>query len=445
MEEKSLLAMAEIKPIRAWRYNDSLAIDDLTSPLFDVVSEKQRKSLYKNPFNSIHLSVPQGPNPADRALKLLEQWKKDKTLVWDKIPAVYVYYQYFTLAGSSREYCRKGFVVHIRVYDWEDKVILRHENTIPKSVNDRITLLKKTQLHVSPTHGLYTDETVELEKYMDEAITQPLYETEDYQGVRDVLAVIQDADVIQKFIDNLKDKKVILADGHHRYESSLAYLHEQKKNNPAHTGAEGYNFHLMYLTNTETTDHGQTGNLRILPTHRLIRGLSPFDENEIVRKLQEDFIVKPLEDPDTVNEVILGKPWAFGILFKNTAYKVRLKPESFSKMTWHFPDVVKALDLTVLHYFIIEKVLGIPGKDQRASENIDFDRSFSDCLTKVIQGNAQMAIITQEISIETIKKVTESGSTMPQKSTYFYPKVICGFLFTSIKEDEFKTPSYSRF
>jgi uncharacterized protein (DUF1015 family) len=435
--------MAEIKPILAWRYNDALNIDDLTSPLFDVVSEKQRKTLYKNPFNSIHLSVPEGPHPADRAAKLLEQWKQDKTLIRDKLPAVYVYYQYFTLAGSSREYCRKGFVVHIRVYEWEDKVILRHENTIPKSVDDRISLLEKTQLHVSPTHGLYTDEKIELEKYMDEAITQPIYETEDYQGVRDVLAVIQDADVIQKFIDKVKDKKVILADGHHRYESSLAYQRQRKHNNPEHTGTEGYNFHLMYLTNTETTD--KAGNLRILPTHRLIRGLSPFREDDIARALQEDFIVKPLEDPDTVNEVILGKPWAFGILFKNSTYKIRLKPESFLKMTWHFPDVVKALDLTVLHYFIIEKVLGIPGRDQRSSENIDFDRSFSDCLTKVIQGNAQMAIITQEISIETVKKVCDSGSTMPQKSTYFYPKVICGFVFSSIKEDEFKTPPYSRF
>lgn len=249
--------MAEIKPIRAWRYNDSLDIDELTSPLFDVVSDKQRTALYKNPFNSIHLSVPQGPQPADRALKLLEHWKKDSTLVWDKIPGIYVYYQYFTLPGSARESCRKGFVVHIRVYEWAEKVILRHENTIPKLVNDRINLLKKTQFNLSPTHGLYTDENLELEKYMDEAISEPIYETEDYQGVRDVVAVIQDADVIQKFIDNLKEKKVNLADGHHQYESSLVYKNERKNNNPDHTGAEGYNFHLMYLTNTERDVGGQ--------------------------------------------------------------------------------------------------------------------------------------------------------------------------------------------
>ena len=246
--------MAEIKPIRAWRYADSFDISELTSPLFDVVSENQRKTLSQNPLNSIHLSVPDGPQPADRAYQLLNHWKRNKTLLQDRLPAIYIYYQYFTLPGSAREYCRKGFVVHIRTYDWEERIILRHENTIPKSVNDRTALLRKTELHASPTHGLYTDENFELEKYMDEAITQPLYETEDYQGVRDVLSVIQDAEVIQQFINTLKNKSIILADGHHRYESSLIYKNERVKTNPLHTGREGYNFHLMYLTNTEAGD-----------------------------------------------------------------------------------------------------------------------------------------------------------------------------------------------
>jgi uncharacterized protein (DUF1015 family) len=433
--------MAEIKPIRAWRYNAELTqhIDELVSPLFDVVSDKQRKALYQNPFNSIHLSVPQGPNASSKALQLLKDWKTNGTLVQDIIPCIYVYYQFFKMAGAAKEFCRKGFVCHIRAYDWEENVILRHENTIPKAVNDRIELLEKTELHASPTHGLYTDEHFELEKYMDEAMAVPLYETEDYQGVRDVLAVIQDVKVIQKFIAVIEKKKIILADGHHRYESSLVLKHQREKANPTHTGKEGYNFHLMYLTNTEA------GDLRILPTHRLINGLKNFNEAEIISKLNNDFEVKAIEDADTLNEIIMGKKWAFGVLFKDKALKLRLKPEAITKMTWHFPDEIKALDLTVLHYFIIEKILGIAGKDQRGSENISFDRSFSDCLTKVIKGEAQMAIITQEVSIEEIKKVCASGYTMPQKSTYFYPKVIGGFLFSSIKEDEFQTPSYSPF
>lgn len=425
--------MAEIRPLRAWRYNPSLAvkIDDLTSPLFDVVSDKQRKALYQNPFNSIHLSVPQGSLPAADALQTLTEWKAQQVIVQDPLPGIYVYYQYFKLAGSTREHCRKGFVCHIRAYDFTEGVILRHENTIPQAVNDRTELLEKTQLHASPTHGLYTDAEFELEHYMDEAMLAPVYETEDYQGVRDVLAVIHDAQVIAKFVQVMRNKKIILADGHHRYESSLAYKHKRQRENLYHTGGEGYNFHLMYLTNTEN------GDLRILPTHRLITGLPKFHQEEVVSKLHDDFEVKLLDDADTVNEIIVGKKWAFGILFKDAAYKIKLKAESFQKMRWHFPDEIKALDLTVLHYFIIEKILGIPGKAQRGSTNIGFDRSFSDCLAKAIKGEVQMAIITQEVSIEEVKKVCASGYTMPQKSTYFYPKVIGGFLFSSIREDEF--------
>lgn len=433
--------MAEIKPIRAWRYNDQIVNDIglVTAPLFDVVSEKQRATLYQNPLNSIHLSVPKPPDAANKAKKLLSSWKNDGVIVQDKLPAIYVYYQYFKLAGDSTEKCRKGFVCHIRTYPFEENIILRHENTIPQSVNDRIELLDKTELNVSPTHGLYTDEKFELEKYMDAAISNPIYEAEDYQGVRDVLAVIHDAVVIKKFISVLKDRTIILADGHHRYESSLVHMQKCAEKNPNHTGNEGYNFHLMYLTNTEA------GDLRILPTHRLIKNLKNFDAEKVISHLSNDFTVREIEDADTLNEIIVGKKWAFGLLFKDRAFKVKLKPEVFSTMRWHFPEEVKELDLTVMHYFIIEKILGIPGKEQRASENIAFDRSFSDCLTKVISEEAQMAIITQEVSIDEVKKVCRSGSTMPQKSTYFYPKVICGFLFSSIKEKEFKLPEYSPF
>lgn len=431
--------MAEIRPFRAWRYNSELAgqIGELASPLFDVVSEKQLKVLYKNPYNSIHLSVPMPPNAADRAAKLLSNWKEKGVIVQDPLPGIYVYFQYFKVAGSPRSYCRKGFICNIRIHNWTDNIILRHENTIPKSVNDRIELLEKTQLNVSPTHGLYTDATYTLEKIMDEAIAYPLLETEDYQGVRDVLAVVQDAKAISKFMEVLSDKQVILADGHHRYEGSLMHMNKSMAANRDHNGDEGYNFHLMYLTNTES------GDFRILPTHRLIHGLPRFNEDEILSSLKKYFSISQVEPVDTLNEVIVGKQWTFGILFSESAYRATLKPECFGSMTWHFPDEVKRLDLTVMHYFIIERVLGIPGKDQRSSEHVSFDRSFSDCLSKVIRGEAQMALITQEVTIEEVIAVCRSGSTMPQKSTYFYPKVICGFVFSSILENEFASPPYS--
>ncbi len=433
--------MAEILPIKAWKHNPELAeqIEDLVSPLFDVVSEKQRKRLYENDYNSIHLSVPLGDHAADFASRRLQQWKDEGVIVQDQIPGIYVYYQYFTLAGSHHEYCRKGFICNIKAYDWDEKVILRHENTMPHSVNDRIELLTKTKLNVSPTHGLYADAGKSLEKYMDEAISTPIYETEDYQGVKDVLAVIHDLAIIKKFVNQIKDQQIILADGHHRYEGSLAYRKTQIAENPNHTGEEAYNYHLMYLTNIHADD------LRVLPTHRVITGLPDFDENKILKALSEYFNIREIEEVYTVNEVILGKQWAFGLLLKDRAYKLRLKSEVHSSITWNFPQVVKDLDLTVMHYFILEKVLGILGKDQRSSPNISFDRSFSDCLTKVIAGEVQMAIITNDISMEEVKQVCDSGYTMPQKSTYFYPKAICGFLFSSIDEDEFHSPINTSF
>jgi uncharacterized protein (DUF1015 family) len=430
--------MAQIKPVRAWRYNTGLTanIEALTSPLFDVVSDNQRRTLYQNPNNSIHLSVPQGENPAVSAAKRLQEWKQFGIIKQDALPGIYVYYQYFSLPGSSREYCRKGFICHIEAYDWSEKVVLRHENTIPGAVNDRVALLEQTLLHVSPTHGLYADPELELEAYMDESMRNPLYETEDYQGVRDVLSVIHDYNVIQKFLQKLEGQQIILADGHHRYESSLIYRKKQIAGNHAHTGEEAYNFHLMFLTNTESDD------LVILPTHRLVKGLPNWQPEVMLQKLEQFFTIKIIENPYDVQDIIAGKPWAFGVILKDGAYKIRLKPEVFPTLSWQFPEEVKRLDLTVLHYFVIDKILGIPGKEQRKSEHLAFSRNFAECQAKVMTGDIQMALITNSVSMEEVKQVCATGFTMPQKSTFFYPKTICGFLFSSIQPDEFATPYY---
>ncbi len=432
--------MAEILPIRPWRYNNALGaeIDNLTSPLFDVVSAKQRENLYQDPLNSIHLSVPHHGN-VGAAAALLKDWKSRGILRQDRLPGIYVYYQYFRIAGSSRIFCRKGFMSHIRVYAWNDGVVLRHENTMPGPVDDRAALLEETELHSSATHGLYSDPDFKLESFMDLAITNPIYEAEDYQGVRDVMAVIQDANIISEFIQTLAAQKIILADGHHRYEGSLKHMEKMRKLNPNDNDQQGYNFHLMYLTNTEADD------LRILPTHRLIHGLQDLSEDDIMKKLGRYFTFKLVDDVETLNEVIVGKKWTFGLIFASHAYKITLKPDVFPSLAWPFPDQIKRLDLTVMHYFVIDRALGIQGKHQRESKLIDFERSFSECLKRVYKGEAQIAIITNEVTIDDIKKVTDSGFTMPQKSTYFYPKVVAGFLFSSIKAEEFDFPPYAPF
>ncbi|RYU83314.1 DUF1015 domain-containing protein [Hymenobacter persicinus] len=435
--------MAEIQPVRGWRYNAELSaqIDEYVSPLFDVVSAKQREALYRNPLNSIHLSVPRGEDAAGAALVRLTQWQQSGVLRQDELPGIYAYYQYFRLPGSPREYCRKGFMCHIRAYDWSENVVLRHENTLPAAVNDRAELLARTQFQTSATHGLYRDDAFELERYLDEAIQDPLYQTEeDYQGARDVLAVIQDAAIIRRFQQILASREVILADGHHRYEGSLAYRQARLAADPAATGQEPWNFHLMYLTNAAADD------LRILPTHRLLLELpNDLADADFLARLEPYFTVVPKDDAYDLPELIAGKPWAFGLYLSGQAYKLRLRPEVHEQLNWDTTAEVKALDLTVLHFFVLEKVLGIVGPDaQRTWPGVAYVRNFSECLTRVDRGEARAALIVNEVSMEEVERVCHSGAVMPPKSTFFYPKTIGGFLFTSIRDDEnahaFHTP-----
>ncbi|WP_317191250.1 DUF1015 domain-containing protein [Hymenobacter sp. BT523] len=428
--------LAEIQPLRGWRYNPTLSahIDDFVSPLFDVVSPKQREALYRNPLNSIHLSVPRGDDAAAAAAQRLQEWKATGVLRQDQLPGIYAYYQYFRLPGSTREYCRKGFMCHIRAYDWDEGVVLRHENTLPASVNDRAELLARTEFQTSATHGLYRDDDFELESYLDEAMRSPLYETEeDYQGARDVLAVIQDAAIIRRFQQVLASRQVILADGHHRYEGSLAYrqARELAADGEA-TGREPWNYHLMYLTNAAADD------LRILPTHRLLLEVPTGQPMAaLLPQLEQYFVVTPKEDANDLPEIIAGKPWAFGLYTGGQAYKLRLKPEAHAQLSWPTTDEVKALDLTVLHYFVFERVLGIVGADaQRAWPGVAYVRSFAECLQRVDRGEAQAAFIVNEVSMAEVEAVCHSGAVMPPKSTFFYPKTLGGFLFSSIADDE---------
>lgn len=422
--------MAEIKPFRAWRYNQKITreIEAYLSPLFDVVTERQRESLYKIPLNSIHLSAPKDHIIAGETLKT---WKENGIVLQDPLPGIYPYYQIFNLPGQVETFIRKGFICYIKAYDWIDAVVLRHENTIPTAVHERVDLLKHTDLNASATHGLYEDPEFKLEELMDHSMKTPLIESEDYQGVREMLGVINKPEEVQRFIQVLKDQKVILADGHHRYQGSIDYRKYRTLQNPDHKGSEGYNYHMMFLSNMEAKD------LRILATHRLVKNIPEFSKENFISKASEFFEITEVDTPFEINEIILGKHATFGVLLKDRSFRFRLKPGLAKAIKWPFPDLIKQLDLTILHYFILEKLCQIPGREQRNSTQIDYDRNFTDCVARVNQGQVQMAVITNEVTMEEVKKVCFSGYTLPQKSTYFYPKVVGGFLFGSIAKDDF--------
>lgn len=424
--------MAEILPLKAWRYHERLIpnLEELTAPLFDVVSAKQREVLYGNPLNSIHLSVPKGENPAENAGKTLEKWKADGVIDQDPIPGIYVYYQYFRLPGDQEERCRKGFIAQIKAYDWDEKEILRHESTIVAAVNDRIDLLRATEIQASPTHGLYADESNELELHMDAAIASPLCELEDYQGVREVLAVIHDASVISRFLAVLKETKVILADGHHRLEGAIAYR-KQQKNAFSEAKWKGSDYHMMYLTNV----HGN--HLKILPTHRLFYGMA-ISEMELLERISEWFDVRPFGDAAELATYTFQRKWSFGLVFSEESYVIKFKQDRFSEVRPELPEVLRNLDLVILHHILFEKTLGLNSEQQRNSDQLAFERNFSRVLGEVKSSKASFAIITREIALDQVLEVCNSGAVMPQKSTYFYPKALGGLLFGSIKQEEFE-------
>ena len=419
--------MAHIHPFRAWRYNADLVrqLDQLISPPFDTVSRQQREALYRYLYNSIHLSVPNATHPAAQAAYDLQQWKAQGILQQDPALTLYVYYQYFALE-ENHLYCRKGFICFVEAAYWEEQVVLRHEDTLSPSVQDRADLLQATQLNASPTHGLYTDPEHHLEKYMDESMQHPLYEVEDYQGVRDVLSVITDPAVIQEFVQTLRDKPIILADGHHRYESSLIYRRAQEAQ---HNPGAGYRYHMMYLTNTESED------LRVLPTHRLVR-IPTLSQAQVMQDLTHYFHVTPIEKAVDLPSLIAEKRWTFGLVWKDNTYQISLKEKAFEQFDRDMSPVVKALDTAVLHHFIIEKVLGITPATQRSTADIAYEQRFSQCQQQVTEGVFTLAIITNRVSMEQIKQVCYTGQVMPPKTTYFYPKAITGFVFGSIKDEE---------
>jgi len=404
----------------------------LTAPLFDVVTTQQLTELYDNPVNCIHLSVPAGG--AREAALTLKQWKEKQVLVHQSLPALYPYYQYFRFPGDTSDRCRKGIICHIKVHEWEDGVILRHENTIPGSVGDRFEILEETGFQVSPTHGLYTDESLSIEHLMDESMNNPLYVHTSEQGITDKISLIQDHNAIRKIMTVLKNKKIILADGHHRYEASLRYAREKGLSKDKFLPHES---HLMWLTNTASSD------LTILPTHRMVRYIDNFNEYEFLTAIGTDFEVVPKE---TFIRVAQGNDQGqptFCLLMGAKEIYIRLKDGLWSTNPWPFPKAILKLDLTILHYFIIEKLLGIAGKDQRGSEQLLFERDEQRCRMAVGEGSVQLAVLTHAVSISTVTEVCGSGFTLPQKSTYFYPKVTSGFVFSSLLPEESRIPAYA--
>ena len=431
--------MAIIRPFRGFRYN-SIDIEDvgqLCSPLFDVISDSQRQVLYDNPLNSIHLSLPKHIPSANETL---QNWRKNRIIKQDILPAIYPYYQTFALFGTAKTYVRKGFVCMISLTDDATGGIILHENTIENAVNDRIALLEQTGLNVAPTHGLYEDSNFELEPLMDEYIAHPVLEAVDYQGVKNQLGVIQNQKDIQKFIELLKTKPVYMADGHHRLESSVKIRQLWKEKGLLDEAGMG-NYHLIYLTNLCSDD------IKILPTHRVIQLPQLFDRQAFLGKMSLYFDFSEFDYRTPLYEEMHNIPHCFGLIFNDNHYKITLKSTVSLNdvIDLNIPLSAKQLDYTILHYLLLDKGLAMSIDEQPKNQHISYVKDYSKAMDIPANDLSKFAIIVNEVKMDEMLAICADNAKMPQKSTYFYPKVLCGLVFASILASDNDSPFDSCF
>lgn len=408
----------KIKPFRAWRYNDFLKsqLPELTASLSETNLQQKQAYFYQQPFHYFHISAPIDVPPYDNPQRRAQNWKLDKVIQQDKLPAIYAYSQTYTLHKEPTVYTQMGVVCLIEATEYAQKEVLPHENTIPKAVKHRQELLEATRLHTVPTHLLYTDEEAILDKYLYEALQTPLYEILDKNDTLHKLAPIHDRKIIQLFAEKLAQKQAIIADGHHRYESSVAYTQGQ-----ASRQDDDFGYHLAWLTNTASHELG------ILPTHRLAKQLKNFDSQQFLDSLAEDFEITITHRHEERGLAPTENLWTFLLILPENDYLLRLKPASFENSQENVPEVIKRLDLSVMHHFIFEKCLGIKGEQQY--EYIDYTQYISQAYKEVQSGEANFALLTRRITFAEIEAVCKAGYTMPAKATYFFPKVLGGMVF----------------
>lgn len=428
--------MAEIRPLRALRYNLEKAgpIENLTCPPYDIISPDQRRELLSHSgYNVIRLELPQeGKEPYEEAAHTLNLWRSEGVLQLDMEEGMYLYEEEFLSQvdqGQSRKVL--GLVCRVRLEDFANGVILPHEETLSKAKEDRFRLLSATRCNFSSIYSLYHDEGgVTRQRLLNLKETcPPRYEFSDGL-VTHRLWVINDPVAIQALEEDFAGRKLYIADGHHRYETGLRYrdtLEEQG------TYLPGASYTLMTLT--DMADPGLT----VFPTHRLVRGVEGFEESALLAACQEDFILEPQQnraDSEKALENLYqegkhafalysGKGWTV-LTLKDPAVMEALLPGT--------SPAYRTLDVSILHSLVLERLLGIDKENMASQKNLTYTRSAEEAQRSVDQGESQCCFLLNPTRVEEIGQVAQNGEKMPQKSTYFYPKLITGLVVNSLED-----------
>jgi uncharacterized protein (DUF1015 family) len=426
--------MATIKPFKALRYNQQkVTIASVVAPPYDVISPEQQNGFYdKDPFNVVRLILGREEDRYSASAQTYAKWQQQEILVRDSLPAIYPLVQTFqTTEGKTIQ--RKGFIALCRLEEFEKKIVLPHEKTLSKAKEDRFKLFKATNSNFSQVFSLYSDAEKKIDRYINPIhSTAPTIDVE-FENVRNQLWTISDSSIIEKIAAEMAPKQVLIADGHHRYETGLAYRDLMKSQNPSHTGNELYNYIMMFFTNLD--DEG----LVIFPTHRVVHSLPAYDGARMLATLQRHFDIQVYPTPQMMNNALKQhNRFAYGIVSNHASkfFVVKLKEESMlnTLVPEQLPQEVKELDVVLLHNYIIRQLLDVSQEAQEKKLNIHYLQNIHECVDEVSSGKAQVAFFVNPTKIEQVRAVAKAGHTMPQKSTFFYPKLISGLVLNKMTE-----------
>lgn len=423
--------MAEIKAFKALRFNSEKAgnIRDLVCPPYDIISEEQRLGYLKtNPHNIIRLELPKGENPYSDAAVILDEWLKNDILEVDEKPSVYIYEEEFTVAGVTRSF--KGCIVRVKLEEFSKGIILPHEETLSKAKEDRFNLMKATNCNFSQIYSLYNDESHSITADLDRlSSNKPVNELNDPDGVTHRLWIVDDEKEIKMIESAFADKKLYIADGHHRYETALNYRNYCRENG---IGNGGEDYVMMMLVDMEHPG------LLVLPTHRIVRDLSGFDAEKVMSECAQYFDIMDIDGTEKIetalNEQYKAEKKAFAFYAGGNSFKLMVLKDS-SVISDLLPEKSTAycgLDVSVLHTLVLERIFGIDAENMAKQINLTYVKKTEDALESVESGKAQCAFILNPTRVEEIRDVAAAGEKMPQKSTYFYPKLITGLVMNKL-------------
>lgn len=420
--------MPDIKPFRGILYNqEAVELGDVVAPPYDVISPQQQAYLYeKNPYNVVRLILGRERDWYATAARCLEDWRQNEILIQDDQPCVYVLSQTFDVAGKQRT--RRGFVAACRLEDIGKGSIFPHEKTLAKPIKDRLQLFQATDALFSQIFALYSDARHLLGKHLDAEL--PLAGEVEFEGVVHRISRLSDPFAIASISEYLQNQNVCIADGHHRYETALLYRDLRRLKNPHHNGREAYNFVPVYFTNMN--DPG----LQVLPTHRVLRNVAGFNAASLLDELKGYFqlSVEPSAEK-MLAHLRAKKTGAFGLALQRSPRFLLLTLKSFSTpFARRGAGKLPGLDVELLHTLIFGEVLKLPVNSLEGEGIIDFEKDELKAVQAVADGGAQAAFFLNPTPVEKIRIAAESGRPLPQKSTFFYPKLLSGLLTYSFAD-----------